>query len=122
MAYIVGRGGGEKVSKRDKQFHVHELVGSTKIAELRDNPHNHRFAGVSGEAIPVKGGHVHEVMARTDFFENHYHEFEGTSSLEIPVGNGRHVHFVKATTTCNDGHRHKLIVASLIDDPTGDED
>lgn len=113
-------GGGEKMSRKNGQFHVHEVVGSTRIAG-RD-PHNHRFAGVSGQAIPVKGGHVHEVAARTDFFEDHFHEFEGFSGLQIPVGNGRHVHFVRAKTTCNDGHRHKLIVASLIDDPIGEDD
>ena len=33
--------------------HVHEILGSTLIAERCDDPHNHRFATVSGEAIPM---------------------------------------------------------------------
>ena len=31
--------------------HVHEFEGSTMFAEECDDRHNHRFAGVTGEAI-----------------------------------------------------------------------
>ena len=31
--------------------HVHEFEGSTMFAEECDDKHNHRFAGVTGEAI-----------------------------------------------------------------------
>ena len=100
----------------DKQEHVHEFLGSTRLAELEDDPHNHRFAGVTGPAIYVKGGHIHLIYARTDFFD-HFHEFQACTELDKNVGEGRHVHFVKATTTCNDGHNHDLIFATLIEAP-----
>ncbi len=85
------------------------------------DPHNHRFATVSGEAIPLgNGDHVHEVCFRTDFYEGHFHEFKGRSGGAIDVGDGRHVHFAEAQTTQEDGHRHRFRAASLIQDPIGD--
>ncbi|WP_330369373.1 YmaF family protein [Metaclostridioides mangenotii] len=33
------------------QTHTHEYKGSVKIAEAQEDPHNHRFACVTGEAI-----------------------------------------------------------------------
>ena len=68
--------------------HVHEILGSTLIAERCDDPHNHRFATVSGEAIPYMGSHVHRVTFLTDSYDGHIHEFSGTSSPAIPVGDG----------------------------------
>ena len=106
---------------KKEQFHDHEFEGSTRLAELEDDPHNHRFAGVSSPAIPVKGGHVHKVKGRTDFFD-HFHEFEATSGLQIPVGEGKHVHFVEARTSVNDDHYHELIFATLIDAPIYEEE
>ena len=106
--------------EEEKQLHDHEFQGSTRLAELEEDPHNHRFAGVSGPAILVQGGHVHKVKARTDFFD-HFHEFEVTSGLQIPVGEGKHVHFVEARTSKNDGHRHELIFATLIEAPIFEE-
>ena len=103
--------------KKEKQFHDHVFLGSTRLAELDSyDDHNHRFAGVSSPAIPVKGGHVHKVKSRTDFFD-HFHEFEATSGLQIPVGEGKHVHFVKAKTNVVDDHCHELIFATLIEAP-----
>ena len=103
------------------QRHAHEIVGSVQIAEADTDPHNHRFATVSGEAIPLgNGDHVHEVCFRTDFYEGHFHEFKGRSGGAIDVGDGRHVHFAEAQTTQEDGHRHRFRVASLIQDPIGD--
>jgi hypothetical protein len=104
------------------QRHVHEVIGSVQIAEREADPHNHRFATVSGEAIPIgNGDHVHQVAFRTDFYEGHYHEFRGQSSGAIPVGD-RHIHYAVAFTTVDDGHRHRFRVASLIEDPTGEEE
>lgn len=103
-----------------EQRHVHEVLGSVEIAE-RCDPHNHRFATVSGEAIPVGGGdHIHQVTFRTDFYEDHFHEFSGMSGGAIEVGDGRHVHFAQAQTTVSDGHRHDFRVAALINDPIGE--
>lgn len=97
--------------------HNHEIVGSTVVAERCNDCHNHRFATVSEEAIPYMGSHVHTVKFRTDSYDGHYHEFCGTSSTAIPVGDGRHVHFAKAYTTPADGHTHEFRFASLIDNP-----
>lgn len=104
----------------EEQRHVHEVQGSVQIAEPKEDPHNHRFATVSGDAIPVgKNDHVHNVKFRTDFYEEHYHEFSGKTSGAIRVGD-RHVHFLESVTTVNDGHRHKFRVGTLIEDPIGD--
>jgi len=102
------------------QRHVHEIQGSVRIAEPGEDPHNHRFATVSCDAIPISmTDHVHEVTFRTDFYENHYHEFTGRTCGAIPVGN-RHVHFLESETTCNDCHKHEFEFATLIDNPIGD--
>lgn len=101
-----------------RQTHVHEFEGSTMLAEEGDDRHNHRFAGVSGEAIFTQGGnHRHEVFSNTDFFDNHHHKFEKLTGPAINVGNDKHVHFVKIRTTVNDGHFHNGQFATLIEDP-----
>ena len=81
------------------------------------NAHNHRFATVSGDAIPCDGSHVHEIKFTTDSCNGHDHEFCGTSGPAIEVGCGRHVHFIKGTTTREDGHKHDFIAATLIENP-----
>lgn len=99
------------------QMHVHEIQGDVKIAG-RD-PHTHRFATVSGEAIPLgNGDHVHEVIFRTDFFVEHYHEFRGRTLGAIGVGD-RHVHFLESVTSFDDGHRHAFRTSTFIEDATG---
>ncbi len=53
----------------EEQRHVHEFESSVKFAEEDEDRHNHRTAGVTGEAILVGGGrHVHRVHVNTDFF------------------------------------------------------
>lgn len=49
----------------DRQTHVHEILGSVEIAGRE--PHTHRFAAVSGEAIYHDCDHVHDVMFRRIF-------------------------------------------------------
>lgn len=101
------------------QTHVHEVQGSVLIAEPQEDPHNHRFATVSGEEIPCgRNDHYHEVKFRTDFYEEHYHEFWGRTGGAIRVGD-RHVHFLAGVTTVDDGHLHRFRVATLIEDPIG---
>lgn len=97
--------------------HVHEVTGSTLIAERCEDPHNHRFATITDEAIPYMGSHVHKIKFRTDTYDGHHHDFYGFSSTAIPVGDGRHVHFIKAYTSAADGHRHLFRVATLIEEP-----
>lgn len=102
-----------------EQKHVHEIQGSVFIAEQEEDPHNHRFCTMSGEAIGMGCDHYHEVVFRTDFYEGHFHEFCGRTSGAIQVGD-RHVHFLRAFTSFNDGHRHRFRFATLIDDPIGE--
>ncbi|MGE5560793.1 MAG: YmaF family protein [Chloroflexota bacterium] len=102
-----------------RQKHVHEILGSTKLAETGADRHNHRFAVISGQAICTDTSHVHRVFTRTDFFNNHFHFISGVSGPAIKVGNGKHVHFVSSQTSFNDGHRHRFVFASLIENPTG---
>lgn len=102
------------------QTHVHEFVGSTKLAGDDDEKHNHRFAGVTSEMIPIDNDdHVHAISVSTDFFD-HRHEITVMTGPAINVGNGKHIHFVAAgtgTTTLNDGHCHELEFTTLINQP-----
>lgn len=103
--------------KKEKQKHVHEFLGSTKIARERSGEfHNHRFAGVSGEAIPSHGSHIHRICTKTDFFD-HLHEIEDFTGPAIDIGNGKHIHFDRGETTFNDGHDHDFQFATLIESP-----
>lgn len=108
----------------DEQTHVHELVGSVQIGGEKCELHNHRFATVSDEVtfIPGCSGHVHKIKFRTDFYEDHYHEFTGYTEGPVDVGDGRHVHFICDITQESDGHRHNFRAATLINDPIGEED
>ncbi|SDD98679.1 YmaF family protein [Sporomusa acidovorans] len=105
---------------KPKQTHVHEFLGSTKLAELEEDPHNHRFAGISGEAIPMGNSHVHDIITRTDFYEDHLHAICVRSCPAICVGNGKHVHFVAGMTTVDEDHAHEFVFATLIENPIGD--
>ncbi|MGG7077199.1 YmaF family protein [Clostridium sardiniense] len=101
----------------DMQRHVHEFLGSVRLAELgSEDVHNHRFAGVTGQAKRKGNSHVHKICTRTDFFD-HFHFIDVWTGPAIPVGEGRHVHFVFATTEEEDGHVHEFIVATLIEAP-----
>jgi hypothetical protein len=104
----------------EKQKHVHELQGSVKTADQED-PHQHRFCTVTGEAIPYGGNdHVHEVAFRTDTFDDHHHEFRGRTGCAIPVGD-RHVHYIDSVTSVDDGHRHRFEAATMIENPTAED-
>ncbi|TWH47810.1 YmaF family protein [Sporomusa sp. KB1] len=105
----------------DEEFtHVHEFLGSTKLAELEEDPHNHRFAGVSDEVIEMGNTHVHDIFTRTDFYEDHFHEICVRTGPAICVGDGKHVHFVCGTTTEAEDHVHDFVFATLIQDPIGE--
>ena len=98
------------------QTHVHEIQGSTMI--FPEIPHNHRFAGMTGQVIPVgNNDHIHAFEMTTDFTEIHLHEVGGFTGTSIPVGNGRHVHFASGISTLNRGLVHEFVFATLIDDP-----
>lgn len=109
----------ENVNRRPcpPKQHNHEVLGSVRISGCCDHAHNHRFATVSGDAIPCDGSHVHEIKFTTDSCNGHDHELCGTSGPAIEVGCGRHVHFIKGTTTREEGHKHDFIAATLIENP-----
>lgn len=107
--------GCEREDFESSQTHVHEYLGSTTIFEAI--PHNHRFAGVTSQAIPRGNSHVHQLLGNSDFSEAHLHEVGAVTGPAIPVGDGRHVHFVYGTTTLNRGHVHEFIFTTLIEDP-----
>ncbi|MGZ4113174.1 MAG: YmaF family protein [Tumebacillaceae bacterium] len=98
------------------QTHVHEFTGSTKLAEMGADRHNHRFAGVTGQVIPRGKSHIHRLRTNTDFLD-HFHQVIILTGLAIPVGDGKHVHFVKGMTTRVDGHMHRFQFTTLIDSP-----
>lgn len=101
-----------------RQTHVHEFQGSVRVVAENEEVHNHRFVGVSGQARRFGNSHVHDIIARTDFFD-HFHEIRDVTEPAIDVGNGRHVHFVRGTTTFEDGHSHTYQFATLIENPIG---
>lgn len=110
-----------------EQTHVHEVVGSVRLAELEDDPHNHRFAGVTGEVMTLPcgrpGEHIHIFQTKTDFYEDHFHPICVKTGVNVRVGEGddaRHVHFIDANTDVREGHCHEFIVATLIENPIGD--
>ena len=99
------------------QTHVHEVQGSVMLAEECDDRHNHRFATVTTDAIPLPhGDHKHGFMVNTDFFD-HHHEVAGETGGAICVGQGKHVHFARGKSTINDGHFHGFQFATLIESP-----
>lgn len=100
-----------------QQEHVHEVQGIVQIAAPND-PHTHRFATISGEAIEMGNGHIHEVNFRTDFYEDHFHEFVGRTLGPVMVGD-RHVHFLESETSQNEGHLHEFKLSTFIDNPIG---
>ena len=105
------------------QTHVHEVVGSVRLAELNEDPHNHRFAAVTDEVIQVPGGHIYKIQTRTDFYEDHFHPICVKTGLPVTVGTGedaRHVHFIDADTETIDAHFHEFIATTLINNPIGD--
>ncbi len=104
-----------------KQRHTHEYLGSVKIAERREDPHNHRFAGVTGQEIySCYKNHYHVLEGNTDFYEDHFHIVADKTGPAICVGNGRHIHYVVGQTTVSDEHRHEFQFATLIENPIGD--
>lgn len=106
------------------QTHVHEVLGSVRLAELGEDPHNHRFAGVTEEVKFVPGGHVHKFTTKTDFYEDHFHPIQITTGLQVNVGgcdDSRHVHFIDSKTEVEDGHFHEFIAATLIENPIGEQ-
>ncbi|MGL4572217.1 MAG: YmaF family protein [Clostridium sp.] len=108
----------------EPQRHVHEVLGSVRIFDENGEAHNHRFVGMTGEAILTDDGmsHFHRLITKTDFYEDHFHDIKVRFGRAIPVSNNRHVHFVYATTECSDGHKHEFIVATLIENPIGEDD
>lgn len=110
----------QNFESRCKQKHVHELTGSVRIFDERNECHNHRFCTVTGEAVYTndRKDHFHEVEFHTDFSDEHFHNFCGKTGCAIDVGNGKHVHFINDCTEERDDHKHEFQAATLIESPT----
>lgn len=112
-------------NSNNQQTHTHEFVASTKLAVQGINRHNHRFAGVTSEAIPLpSGNHIHQIKKEnTDFFLSHFHEVIVRTGPAIivnpkaPENEQKHVHFVEGETTLDADHTHNFTFATLIEDP-----
>ena len=103
----------------NEQTHVHEYSQSVKLAEEGNDRHNHRAAGVTGEAIPIDGGrnHVHRIDDNVDFLD-HFHQIRVVTGPAIRIpGTNKHVHVVRGNTTCNDDHCHEFLFTTQIDAP-----
>ncbi len=109
----------DKIDNEEFQSHTHEFTGSTMLATPGPDEllHNHRFAGVTSEAIPEGNSHIHVVFTNTDFFFNHLHEVGVETGPAIPVGMGKHVHLAQGQTTLDFDHVHGFIFTTLIEDP-----
>lgn len=100
-----------------QQSHVHEFEGATLFVTIGNVTHNHRFAGVTSEVIPLPcGEHKHAILTNTDSF-GHHHEIAIETGPAIDVGNGKHVHFVSGETTLDDFHFHEFQVTTAIQNP-----
>jgi hypothetical protein len=105
-----------------RETHVHEVIGSVRLAGLNNDLHNHRFTGITDEEIPIIGGHIHKLYITTDFYDNHFHSINVKTGPAIAVSddqNARHVHFIDADTDIEDLHFHGLTVATMIENPIG---
>ena len=101
------------------QTHVHEYSQSVKLAEQGDDRHNHRGAGVTGQAIPIDNGrnHVHRIDDNTDFLD-HFHKIRITTGPAIRIpGTNKHVHLVCGNTTVEDRHCHQFLFTTQIEAP-----
>ena len=102
------------------EMHVHEYAESVKLAELEDDRHNHRGAGVTGEPILINNGtnHVHKIKDNTDFFD-HFHVLCVTTgpAIMIPGSNGKHIHLVKGNTSTFDEHCHPFDFTTNVQAP-----
>ncbi|MDD4801908.1 MAG: YmaF family protein [Syntrophomonas sp.] len=95
--------------------HTHEFAGSEMIASRI--PHNHRFAGVTSEAIPRRKSHIHAIYTNDDFYFNHHHEIRVKTGPAIKVGRGKHIHLVEGRTTTDFNHHHDFIFTTFIANP-----
>lgn len=103
-----------------EQKHVHEVQGSVQLNAFGDL-HNHRFATVSDEAVDCGNGkHFHIVKFRTDFYEDHFHEFCGKTDPDVDLGD-RHVHFLASVTCPSDNHTHNFRLSTFMQDLISDE-
>lgn len=112
---------GRPVNVKEQQ-HTHEYTGGSELAAPDVSLlHNHRLAGVTGEAIQLPdGNHVHNLQGATDFTKGHFHTIAERTGPAIPTGDGRHVHYAKGETSFDGEHLHGYKFATLIDDPTGE--
>ena len=100
------------------QSHVHEFELSTIDAQNNNCRHNHRYAGITSEVIPLPcGQHKHAILTSTDS-NGHHHEIGIETGPAIEVGKGKHIHFVFGETTLDEFHFHRFQFTTEIQNPT----
>lgn len=103
------------------QTHTHEFTASTQLALEGELRHNHRFAGVTGEAIPAGNNHFHKLKVNTTFDLGHFHQVILETGLGMTVNPSAppdeqvHIHFVEGETTVNGAvlHDHDVMFVTL---------
>ncbi len=83
-------------------MHVHQFEGNTTCTD-----HAHILSGISGPAVYLPtGNHVHLIRGKTNFMDNHFHEYEVYSGPNVELPQGYHVHNINLQTFTADGHTH----------------
>lgn len=106
----------DRVPSSKAQTHTHEFTASTEFELNGRFRHNHRFAGVTGEAIPEGRSHIHKINVNTSFNINHYHEVIVKTGPAIiinpkdPPDEQLHTHYIEDYTTVNGAIPHDHLI------------
>lgn len=87
--------------------HTHQMGGFASL----DAEHVHRFAAVTGAALPVNASHVHMYEGMTATEAGHAHWFDGVTTGAIPSLGG-HIHTFRVPTTPVERPRHHTHIIS----------
>jgi len=65
--------------------HTHRVVGQIRSVKPSGALHNRRFYAVTGEAIEGPGGHIHELILKTEPGEYQIHSIRARTGPPIPT-------------------------------------
>lgn len=105
----------------DCQGHNHEFSCSTSTDFQGNEPHSHRFSGISSAPVPIaKNCHIHCIETITDYFDGHHHKICEKTGPAIQVSENRHTHFLQGMTNREDCHFHDFTFTVQIENPAGE--
>ncbi|HEX7715107.1 MAG TPA: YmaF family protein [Bacillota bacterium] len=86
--------------------HVHAY----SLAVHPQNGHSHLAMGLTGPALPIPGGHFHQLAGYVSRKDGHIHSYSLSTSpaMQIAGASERHVHYFRGETSHNDGHHHEM--------------